>query len=242
MKSKVTYLVSYWVTRSPIELSWTAKKEIPINLPKSCRRNRASIYRTRTQNKKRVGGKNANSVSEGPALFSGPALPRNRLLRSNSAQLRFKLWGAFLSSFDFFQSSNILRMMRRCLVRLQAATQKGLEVPSSSQRLNTSTSRTITSKQGIVSSDLPDVFIPSVQLTPLVLDRATRWEIDPVSLMLLEFDNSGWSKFDPWPKGLKSLTTIQDQVQDWKVWPLTNTETKKIEKSDYWPSSRPKES
>ena len=88
-------------------------------------------------------------------------------------------------------------MMRRCLVRLQAATQKGLEVPSSSQRLNTSTSRTIISKQGIVSSDLPDVFIPSVQLTPLVLDRATRSEIDPVSLMLLEFDNSGWSKFDP---------------------------------------------
>ena len=128
--------------------------------------------------------------------------------------------------------------MRRCLVRLQAVTQKGLEVPSSSQQLNTSTSRTITSKQGIVSSYLPDVLIPSVQLTPLVLDRATRWEIVPVSLMLLELDNSGWSKFDPWPKGLKSLTTIQDQVQDWKVWPLTNVETKSIEKSDQWPLTK----
>ena len=110
--------------------------------------------------------------------------------------------------------------MRRCLVRLQAATQKGLEVPSSSQQLNTSTRRTITSKQGIVSSDLPDVLIPSVQLTPLVLDRATRWELADSSCLFddtLNGDSSGWFKLIfVQDQDQKNLIPVQDQDQDWK--------------------------
>ena len=64
--------------------------------------------------------------------------------------------------------------MRRCLIRLQLASQKGLDVSLCPKQFDSATRRTLTSKQGIVSSDVPDVAIPSVQLTPLIVNRATR--------------------------------------------------------------------
>ena len=74
------------------------------------------------------------------------------------------------------ENSPPLKMMRRCLTRLHsAASQKGLEASLCSKPFEAGgTKRTITSRQGVVSSELPDVEIPSVQLTPLVVDRAAR--------------------------------------------------------------------
>ena len=69
--------------------------------------------------------------------------------------------------------TNTQKMMRRCLVRLHSATsQKGLDAKQE-QKFD-GTRRTLTSRQGVVSSDVGEVQIPSVQLTPLVLDRAAR--------------------------------------------------------------------